>query len=91
MSTDGYPPGVPPDVVQLFERLAFEVLGVGHVRYSARAILHRIRWHYTVDRGIREFKCNNNWTPRMARWFMKKYPHTVGFFEIRDRKKRAGS
>lgn len=74
---------VPPEVVFLFERLAMELVDNGFVRYSARAILHRIRWHYHVEKGDKEFKCNNNWTPQLSRWFMVKYPQLDGFFAIR--------
>ena len=80
---DGFPPGVPRDVIDLFEHLAFDLIRAGWSRYSARAILHQIRWHYHVDKGDREFKANNNWTPAMARWFMAKYPQHDGFFETR--------
>jgi hypothetical protein len=78
-----YPVSVPRDVSEMFEKLTFEVIRTGKVRYSARAVLHRIRWHYEIERGVREFKCNNNWTPTLSRWFMRKYPNTNGFFEIR--------
>lgn len=54
---------VPPDVVDLFERFALEIQSRGFDQYSARAILHRIRWHHHIDKGNRDFKCNNNWTP----------------------------
>lgn len=76
-------PGIPQPVVALFEKYAFDLVKGGFTRYSARAILHRIRWHYHVDQGDRDFKCNNNWTPRMARWFMRKHPNLDRFFEIR--------
>ena len=78
-----YPPGVPREVSALFEMLALEVISKGWDQYSARAILHRIRWHKHIERGDREFKCNNNWTPTLARWFMRKYPRYDGFFETR--------
>jgi hypothetical protein len=76
--------GIPPAVVSLFEQLAFMLINKGHEHYSARAILHQIRWHYTVNQGQKDFKCNNNWTPRLSRWFMEKYPQHDEFFEIRS-------
>ena len=79
--------GPPPGVEELFEDLAWTVWERGFDNYSARAILHRIRWHHQIDRGDREFKCNNNWTPGMSRRFMKKYPQMKGFFRIRERKR----
>jgi hypothetical protein len=78
------PKGVPADVAKLFEEMAFSVIKAGYDRYSARSIIHRIRWHYHIDRGVRTFKCNNNWTPALARWFMAKHPTRAGFFETRE-------
>lgn len=75
--------GIPREVVTLFEKLAHQIAAQGFKRYSARAILHRIRWHYHIERGMRDFKCNNNWTPRMSRWFLDRNPHLGEFFETR--------
>jgi len=74
---------VPLDVCTLFEKLAMEVWHRGWEHYSARAILHRIRWHYDVDVGDRTFKANNNWTPALARWFMNVHPEMSDFFHTR--------
>ena len=74
---------IPADVVRKFEVLAFEVADRGYSKYSARTILHRIRWHYAIERGDREFKCNDHWSPPLARWFMQKHPEHTGFFELR--------
>jgi hypothetical protein len=77
------PADVPIEVVDLFETLALQIKAQGFDRYSARALAHRIRWHYHVDRGIRDFKFNNNWTPGLARWFMARHPELPDFFETR--------
>ena len=76
--------GIPPEVVSLFEKLALEISARGFEKYSARAILHRIRWHYHIDKGDRDFTCNNNWTPTMARWFLDRHPELGDFFETRS-------
>jgi hypothetical protein len=78
-----YPRGIPRDVCDLFERFTFDLINRGWDRYSSDAILHRIRWHHHVDRGDREFKCNDHWTSTLSRWFMGKYPSNDGFFETR--------
>ena len=83
------PKGVPADVSAAFERFTFEVIAGGFDHYSADAILHRIRWHFTIERGIRTFKCNNNWTAALARWFMLKHPARDGFFATRRSKEDA--
>lgn len=80
-----YPIGVPIEVCDKFEEIALMLNREHHFkRYSARAILHRIRWHFQIDRGRRGFKCNNNWTAGMARWFMNKHPELNKFFELRE-------
>lgn len=79
------PEGVPTDVAVLFDRLALEIIKLGHKRYSADAILHRIRWHYHIEKGDLDFKCNNNWTSKLSRWFLARHPTHSQFFEIRNR------
>jgi len=78
---------VPLDVITMFEKLTMDVQRAGYQHYSADAILHRIRWHFRVEQGLREFKCNNNWTAELARWFMDKHPHMNGFFRTRMRRR----
>lgn len=85
------PPGIPADVCYLYEQLTFELIGKQIDRYSSDAILHRIRWHFHVDRGVREFKCNDNWTPDLARWFIARHPQHRKFFELRVLKRRRKS
>jgi hypothetical protein len=80
------PEGVAEDVCSLFERFAFEVRSSGFKHYTSDAILHRIRWHRRVERGDREFKCNDHWTAPLARWFVARLPHMRGFFSMRERR-----
>lgn len=84
VSPPQYPDGIPGPVCDLFETLALSVASRGFPRYSARALLHQIRWHYQIEKGNREFKCNNNWTPAMSRWFIARHPTMSEFFELRE-------
>lgn len=84
------PSKVPLDVIYLFEKLALQVFAAGFEHYSADEILHRIRWHHHVDVGDRSFKCNNNWTAPLSRWFMLKHPEVGRFFRIRASPHRGG-
>lgn len=79
-----YPDGVPRDVCDLFEKLALEVYAMGFDHYSARDLTARIRWHHQIDRGDREFRVNNNWSPALARWFISRHPSMDEFFELRE-------
>ena len=76
---------VPEDVKIQFLELAQMLKRRGFKKHSADAILHRIRWVGTVERGNREFKCNNNWTAPLARWAMEVDPSLIGFFDLRER------
>jgi hypothetical protein len=83
----GYPAGVPPEVCDLFERFALDIRRRGFERYSADAVLHRLRWEMHIERGNREFAVNNNWSSSLARWFLAKHPECGKFFELRERRK----
>ena len=83
-----YPKGIPVRVCDLFEKLAFRVARGGFDRYSADAILHRIRWHFQMEKKETDFRANNNWTPELARWFIARNPHMSNFFELRERRKQ---
>ena len=89
------PPGVPEDVAAMFESLALELYKKGWRRYSSDAILHRIRWHMHVERGNREFKCNDHWTSVLSRWFLLRHPilqtsyKGKPFFELREIREEA--
>lgn len=80
-----YPEGVPLEVSRLFERLATDLVARGYARFSADAILHRIRWEMRVERGERAFLVNNNWAAPLARWFLARNPRAGKFFELRER------
>lgn len=77
---------IPEDVRRQFELVTLEVIESGRRRYSAKAIMERIRWHREIEKGEREFRVNNNWTAKLARWFMRRHPDHEGFFECRGKR-----
>ena len=77
---------IPEEVYTKFEMLALQVFAQGRMRYSADAILHRVRWHFSIDERRDDFRCNNNWTAPLARWFLRRHPEVGDFFELRVRK-----
>lgn len=81
-----YPEGIPPQVCLKFEEIAVFLRGCGYASFSADAILHRIRWEQEIERGHHGFKCNNNWTSELARWFIARNPAAKGFFALREKK-----
>ena len=72
-----------PQVWQMFVRFTWEAKDAGLDRYSADAILHRIRWFVNVENRDDEFKINNNFASRYARMLMEHYTGWDGFFQTR--------
>lgn len=77
-----------PEVFHLYRELAEKIRSQGWTRYSSDAIMHRIRWHFQVEQGARDWKLNDHYTSRYARLLMDIDPTFRGFFETR--KLRAG-
>ena len=73
-----------PLIYTLFVRYAMDVKEAGFQRFSSRAIVHRIRWWYTVEtRSDDGFRINNNHSPYYARKMMREYPDFKDFFSLR--------
>ena len=75
-----------PDIYDLFRRLAFEKIALGFKHYSADAVLHVVRWHFTTSTSNGAPKINNNYTAHYARLFHKDFPEYDGFFLTRKSK-----
>ena len=75
-----------PEVWRMFVLFATEARDAGRQHYSARAIIHRIRWECDVNRRDSEpFKISNLWSSRYARKLIDSDPATWdGFFDLRD-------
>lgn len=72
-------------VWSLFRQYTFELIRAGRRHYSARAVLHRIRWHADIETTTGDgFKINNNHSAYYARMFMEFYPEHDGFFHVRE-------
>jgi hypothetical protein len=74
-----------PKVWRLFERFAFERMSCGFERYSADAILHRIRWETDAAHGSAP-KINNDAAAFYARKFRERHPDRAAFFRTRTSK-----
>lgn len=72
-----------PGVYRLFDRFTRQLLTRGVSRYSADAILHRIRWETAITTGD-EFKINNNFSAYYARLWLRNNPEHSGFFVLRS-------
>jgi len=73
-----------PRVYVLFCEYAQMLIERGFSHYSSDAILHRIRWHYTVETKAEDpFKLNDNHTAYYARLWLRDHPGHDNFFECR--------
>lgn len=76
-----------PTVYLMFMRFAYEAKRAGRIRYSADAILHRIRWHTSVETTGPVYKINDHYSSRYADMLMAEHPiEFKDFFETRARK-----
>jgi hypothetical protein len=72
-----------PRVFELFKKFAREVMQTGRRRFSADAVIQRIRWFVQVDTTGDEFKVNDNYSAYYARLLIRECPEFDGFFELR--------
>lgn len=73
-----------PKFYALFVRFSLQAVNAGRKRFSARTVIHRIRWYTTIDTQGDAYKVNNNWSPFYARLFEHDFPEHDGFFEMRS-------
>ncbi len=72
-------------IYRAFKVRAFRMALTGRKRYSARAIVHSIRWETDLKDSKIEFKINNNYISGLARLFMSEYGERYPkFFQLRD-------
>ena len=74
-----------PEIYELFKTFAFEMIFAGRRHYSARTVIHRIRWHTDLHARTNDgFKINNDYSPFYARKFESEFPQHMGFFAKRS-------
>jgi hypothetical protein len=71
-----------PHVYALFDRFTREAVDSGTPRYSAYAIVNRIRWHTTIETVGTAFRVPNDHIPYLARLWLRQNPQHAGFFVI---------
>ena len=72
-----------PGIYELFKKYTHEALGANYDKYSARTIIHRIRWHTLVEtRSEDGFKIANAHSPYYARLYLFEHPHRAGVFQL---------
>ena len=71
-------------IYRKFKALALQARANGQKHWSARAIIHIMRWRMRIrQRGDATFKINNNYSPGLGRLAMAEYPELKGFFSTR--------
>jgi hypothetical protein len=72
-----------PEVWREFKRYAFEAIEAGRTSYSARFIIHKIRWDSNIQaKSPRSFKISDHASPYYARLFHATFPAYTGLFQI---------
>jgi hypothetical protein len=75
-----------PHIWALFQRFTAELRDAGHPHYSADAILHRIRWHLSVEVQSGDgLKLNNDFAAYYARMWVEMHADAGHFFSLRYR------
>lgn len=89
---DGYPAGFfwwlgkNRHIYRKFVALSLQARRAGQKHWSARAVIHVMRYRMQIrQRGDPLFKINNNYTPGLARLAMSENPELSGFFQTRER------
>lgn len=72
-----------PDVYPLFVRFALEIASK-RTRFSAKAIVERLRWETAVRGGL-DFKIANAVTAYLARRFVRDFPEHASLFLMAKR------
>lgn len=72
-----------PRIYHYFRQFAFDAIYNGIRRFSAYAIMQRIRWEIEVNTHGSSYKINNNHIAFYARMFMRDYPEHSDFFQLR--------
>lgn len=76
-----------PLIFDLFYTYAKEVMDAGIKHYSMDAVMHRVRWHLSIEtKGDDGFKINNNYSSRYSRLLTKFHPEFKQFFRKRKLK-----
>ncbi len=71
-----------PEIYAMFKHYCFSAIDSGKKKYSARAIMERLRWELNIDHSG-EYKINDHCIPYYARQFLSDYPQHKDFFELR--------
>ncbi len=73
-----------PEVWCLFLRMVYSEMRKGKTHYSARSILHRIRWDDLLLAGDGEFKMPHQHSPWYARMWAASHPEHADIFSYRS-------
>ncbi len=73
-----------PHIWEMFVKYTKDLTDAGLQHYSARGVMHRVRWEAGIKSSSDPFKINNDFTPYYARLFMREFPKHDGFFKTRE-------
>jgi len=68
-----------------FEKITLDLIDKGHDQYSARTIVHVLRYQTHVGEFKSKYKINDHVSPMFARIFILIHPKHEGFFKIKNK------
>lgn len=72
-----------PDIYRSFETFAYRMKRTGKRRYSAKAIMERIRWEHDLHHPDTEFKISNSFTSLYVRLLIWNNRDFADFFQLK--------
>ena len=72
-----------PHIYDAFEELTLEMTRY-RKNFSARAVMHKMRWDTAIRGGGDDFKLPNWVSPYMVRLFEERHSRHIGFFRTAD-------
>lgn len=73
-----------PEVYSELVRLCREAKARGRRKLGIGLLWERMRWTFYIEQDEDDFKLNNNFRSRYARWIMEREPDLDGIFDTRE-------
>lgn len=77
-----------PHVYEEFKNSVLMLHRLGVKRYSAWAIINKIRWDHTIRTRGEPFKIGNDYIALFARRVVQEFPELKDFFKLKKMKKK---
>jgi hypothetical protein len=73
-----------PEVLEELIKLTEQAKAAGRRKIGVKMLWERLRWTMKIERGLEDFKLNNNYHAHFARLIADRRPDLAGMFEFRE-------